>query len=82
LADDANDGGSRPETILAMTKAQPRNGTSHVNIRIGERSDLAVMKVSSGPTPIPSFKSVAATGKTTDGPAGIRRPTSQPSRMP
>lgn len=54
-----------------MTKAQPGNGISHVNIRIVGRGDLAVMNVSSGPTPIPAFKSEAATGKTIYVPHGL-----------
>jgi hypothetical protein len=38
------------------------------------------MKVSSGPTPIPAFKSEAATGKMIDGPPGISQAHQPPEQ--
>src|SRR5215475_11102180 len=66
----------------AAANGQPRNGASHENRRVGESSDLAVMKVINGPTPTPWLKSEAAIGNTTYGPPGITSPISQPIKIP
>ena len=45
-------GGSKKLGIArAATNGQPKKGTSHENKRVGDSSDLAVIKVTKGPTP-------------------------------
>src|SRR5207249_2342115 len=75
-------GRSRLGMVLAAVKGQPRNGTSQENMRIGDSNDLAVMKLISGPTPIPCLRKDAAIGNTIYGPPGMSSPISQPRTIP